>query len=387
MPSLSDVSIPVAIDQAKRSRNAILAWIREGKFTSGDKLPSEQALSQQLKMNNHSVRRGLAELKRAGIIINRPRVGNFVNDVRPRELVSQVAMILPDYLLKANYAGRSHPLIQIAFNELAGAFDRHSCAPQFYSFTLSEQLITEIAPLLKERGVRGALLWGGDTLEAEHIRAFADAGVLLAMQPYRPDLSMEGIVTVGSDKTPLVKQALAGLVERGHRHVLYVEYLRSAVRMSRILPEYCKQLPGGSSIRLDCAELDNTLQKVLDYSPIFEALAAPTRPTAIIIPDEVVAMTIFRYCYQHMLRIPQDLSMIALTDNTPDMHLVHLTAPNTIAIHHEVAGIMARSLKQMMDGRSPEVKNMLCCGQLVWKDSVASITPSNHASQSDQNAD
>ena len=63
----------------ERVRQAIAASIADGTYASGDKLPSEARLADELGVNRLTVRRAIEELARAGAVESRQGSGTFVS--------------------------------------------------------------------------------------------------------------------------------------------------------------------------------------------------------------------------------------------------------------------------------------------------------------------
>lgn len=73
----------------ERVRRAIAASIADGTYVSGDKLPSEARLADELGVNRLTVRRAIEELARAGAVESRQGSGTFVSAPIVRLPVSQ----------------------------------------------------------------------------------------------------------------------------------------------------------------------------------------------------------------------------------------------------------------------------------------------------------
>src|SRR3989338_11219966 len=58
--------------------DTLAAEIAQGRYASGDKLPTEAALSQRFGVNRHTVRHALAALAEAGTVHARRGAGGFV---------------------------------------------------------------------------------------------------------------------------------------------------------------------------------------------------------------------------------------------------------------------------------------------------------------------
>ena len=364
--------------RARQSRDAILAWLREGELSPGDKLPSESELSRRLKMNNYLVRRGLDDLKKAGVIINRPRVGNFLSDMRPQEMVLQLAILLPSFMTRLDYAGRSHPVVTSLHQQVMDVFGQNNCLPHIYTYDLIDQLITHIAPLLVERGVQGAILWGGAYVTPEHVKPFIDAGIKLVIYPHVPQVSNADVVSVGDDTTSLIEQSLQGLIDRGHRHILWADYeFRPPERPVDVAQKLCRQLDPQGKVNLQPILLHNEYDKPIDSSQLTAAINQAPRATAVVVPDEILATIVFRHCYQNHIRIPDDLSLLSLVDNAPDIHMVPLSAPNSVGLHYKMAQTMVQTLHQMINGEEPLIQGVSFSHRMIWRESVATINHSN----------
>lgn len=367
--------------KAATSRDTILAWIRKGKLQPGDKLPSEVALARQLKMNNHSVRRGLAELKKNGVIVNRPRIGNFVNEVQPRELLKHIALVVPDHMLNLASSTRPHPIAQALHRQAMQAFDQRRYSPITYGYTYSEQLRSEVAPLVAERSIQGVVLMGTSVTTAEDVQPLLDTGVSLVVYPALPALKRLGLTCIDYDNELTYCQIAHGLAERGHRRIVWGCYLNRLKHLAKPTDRAHREQAVRSAVVEAGLQPGRDVQIVrvynplagLDFSDLFAALETDPRPTAVVAPDEYVAAMLFRYCYERHIRIPDDLSIVSEVDNAPEMHAVPLTAPDTLALHEEIAGSLVTSLRQEMQGGETTRRTIICSSSIQWKQSVASV--------------
>ena len=76
--------------------NQIHELIKEGRFNSGDQLPSERELAEIFKVSRTSVREALRALETQGLVISRTGMGNFVADLPVESLVRSLAKFLID---------------------------------------------------------------------------------------------------------------------------------------------------------------------------------------------------------------------------------------------------------------------------------------------------
>lgn len=68
--------------------------IKEGRFKSGDQLPSERELAETFQVSRTSVREALRALEAHGLIVSRTGMGNFVADLPVESLVGPLAKLL-----------------------------------------------------------------------------------------------------------------------------------------------------------------------------------------------------------------------------------------------------------------------------------------------------
>ncbi len=68
--------------------------IREGKFKTGDQLPSERELAETFKVSRTSVREALRALETQGLVVSRTGTGTFIADLPIESLVAPLATLL-----------------------------------------------------------------------------------------------------------------------------------------------------------------------------------------------------------------------------------------------------------------------------------------------------
>ena len=79
--------VTVAVDAVQR----IVEMIRLGPYTPGDRLPSERALAERLKVSRTSIRDALRRLQTMGLLESRPGLGTFVKE--PTSAVIQASLV------------------------------------------------------------------------------------------------------------------------------------------------------------------------------------------------------------------------------------------------------------------------------------------------------
>jgi GntR family transcriptional regulator, arabinose operon transcriptional repressor len=357
-----------------QARDQILQRIEKGKYRPGERLPSEQALAEELSVNNRTIRRGLQELAEKGIIEKRSNVGNFVSGTTNRELLTQVAVFLPDYMghriVSSPIKGVSnHPVPGMVFNGIAQAFDPKRFAVSMLYYR-DEFFGTEVVQTAITRGLKGVILWPTHATDPQEVKRLLDAGIKVVLLSKVPQLSELGLGCVSIDSSTALVQALNGLYDRGHRKIVVGLYTVDAGHRSEInvIDAFCRQKGLGNAN--DLIENIPNHDSMVHYEAFSKFFERPTLPTAMILPDEFAACEVFRQCYQRNIRIPDDISMVALFDNTPHIHPVPLSAPDSVRLIIYSTELAGQYLIRLMSGDQPLEQDINLRCDIQWKASV-----------------
>jgi len=306
-------------------------------------------MASQLGLNHRTVRRGLEELVKAGVVEKRPRVGNFVKYVRPRELTMSVALVCPRYLLDQS---EQHPTIGALIGGACRSLDHRDYSVTTLSYRPG-CLWEDVGPTALERGVRALLLYPQRDIDPEELRRFEEAGI--------------HVVLAGSTSDPRVMDAAAGAVFATHgrafetamRMILSQGHTRVAVTFythfpelqqhEAILEKFCAEQPALGGLEQLVFRLPN--RQWSDYSYLERLLDRKPRPTALIVPDEVCAAEIFRMCYRRDIKIPDELSLVSLNNTTPLAFPVPLVSTNSPKDLSAVGSRAAEMIITLVDGR------------------------------------
>jgi len=72
----------------------IMSAIEQGEYQIGDKLPSERAIAEQMKVSRNSVREALSALQKLGAIESRAGTGTYIrNGVKNKFNIDQVVTL------------------------------------------------------------------------------------------------------------------------------------------------------------------------------------------------------------------------------------------------------------------------------------------------------
>lgn len=351
------------------ARDKILAWIQSGQFPSGSRLPSERELANQLSIDHRTVRRGLADLVASGLIVKRPRVGNFVRDIVAPEMLTQVGLVLPDYLL---HSEREHPaaaLIQKGANRVLDHAD-HAITSLWYH---RDRFWEDVGQKIVARRIRGVLVYMSSSESvALGLKRLVHAGVRVACIDHRPFLEGLDVFSVDIRPTLALRQLVEGLVLRGHRRIAVAYYLPwnllddAKKTLSEISAQHGLGDPENMLVPIpsDGYHAKNETLDVL--------LETSNRPTVIVAPDEFVVSYLFRQCHRRKITVPQDLSIAALLDNAPHSHPIPVTAPEALMLR--ATEIAAKQLDLMLRGKQCPESYIRLRSRIQWTQSVADLT-------------
>ncbi len=362
------------------ARDKVLSWIHSGRFAPGEKLPSEQSIGQELGVNHITVRRGLEDLSNAGLVIKRPRVGNFVAEISNQQLVTRIYVLFPDYMSSFLPAGEegsgevrraTHPVPGIILSQLCQAFSqrKYSITPLFYS---PNRFWVDSGAVAVERDAKGVIFYPSHTVKAEEIERILDAGIKVVLLREAPQLRHLGLFYIEQDHGTALSQILDKLLKLGHRNIAMVRFTErpDAQVLDDIATHYFKSA-GITDYEKNNFDLSNrdpadygALDKIFDRGENF--------PTAVVVPDGYVAWEFFSRCYERNIRIPRDISIAALANSNPHVLPFGLSAPDSVAGHIRSANFVADKLSCLLDGEELVERCMHLKNDVVFTKSISS---------------
>lgn len=355
--------------KSQRAYRQVLHWIRGGQLSAGERLPPEREIAGLLGINHLTVRRGLAQLVTEGVIVKRRNVGNFVVEGGQN---ASLALVIPSYL-HADVGG--HPWTGCVLSGACSSLDpmRHSLSTLYYS---SDRLWDDVGRALTNAGVRGILLVPDSSVTADQVRQLLAREIRVVSLHGSPQLAVLSLPTVQPDHAMALVQLVHGLHERGHRRVRVAAYTSNPMRHTLLttLRIALEQTAIGDpdEVLLDLPNARDVPLKQ-SYRVFEEALEANVRPTAIVVPDEFAAAELFQTCYRMGIRVPDDLSIAALSDLTPHAHAVPLTAPDSVTVARLTGQIAASRLTAQLQNDDTQQGQTLLRNDVIWRTSVATL--------------
>ncbi len=325
--------------------DTILQWIAEGSLTPGQKLPSEAELARRLGINSRTVRRGLAELVREGVIVKQHRVGNFVRRAAAGRFTTGIGVMLPAFLFRVE----SHAAPALFLRGMDQVLDPRRFSTHILPYD-KWRLWEDAGQLAVDKGVAGALLWPVVQVRRSHLKRLIEAGMKLVMIQPPEALKGQGVGWIGTDVHALMRQLLEGLVQRGHQRIVIMHYEREHLwSESRRAVEAVFARHGLGSPDKAIIELDNLANTQQVHQEMSARLGGDAPPTAVIVPDEIAANTVFQFCYARGIRVPDDLSLAAMGNYAPRLNPVPLAGPDSVATRLNVVAQATRYLTGLIE--------------------------------------
>ncbi len=342
------------------AREAILR-LRED--TRQARIPAERLLAEQLGMNHRTVRRALEELVAEGVIEKRARVGSFFCESTG---AIPLALVLPSYLLTP--AEGQHLMVGMALDAIHDVLDH-----RLYQITTipyrPDYFEEDAGQLILQRKIQGCLVVGHYRVSLPAVRKLMNAGVKIVLMTQHPALVNLGLPAIYDNIAPALGRLIDGLVERGRRRIAVVRYTQPRYASMDMALEMAARKHGLGAPDDFITWIANE-DSELDFRAFDALIQSKNRPDAIVVPDEVVAGRLFREAYRHHVRIPDDLYVAAVTDLSPAVHPVPLTAPDSITLARKRKTLAAQELLELMTGKPSAPVEITVQGAVIWREST-----------------
>ena len=358
-----------AIDPKRKSLVAseeIFRWVKTGRFSPGDRLPSERAMAKELGMNHLTVRRGLAELVSKGIVEKRPNVGNFVAS----RTVSETAIVLPKFVVQGS---SPHPFFSQIVAGVQATLDQKTSAMLILSYRPGH-LWEDVGPALTARQIGGVVLAPGADVTIEDVQRIRQAGIqVVLIKPSLP-LAPLRLMSVEVDVSGATAEVFDGILARGHRRIVIAQYASDPLLVSyRRLIDTIVQRWGSDEVQIKYIEISNT-ETTIDFSPLRRVFDDGPMPSVVMLYDEFMASAMFRYCYERDVRVPDDLSVASVLDSAPTLHPVPLAAADSATAGRQQGRLAAEYLLRLMASERPAERRVYVGCDVHWHASLATIT-------------
>lgn len=347
--SVMPVETPPTISVSGRVRyaqavNLLEKDLREHKYAQGDKLPALRELSVTMGMNHRTVRRGIEQLVQVGKLEVRPGVGVFVVDrsARPTRKTTRIALGCRRYMFSA---GKHHPMIS-AYLVGAHRFSTPDVSVQtmvYKGYNLAE----EIGETILAQDVDGFIACTGGVSAAD-VEFFARHRIPLVHCGHMA-LEHPWPVSIVQDIVSTLRQAMDHLRQLGHRRVAFIGWELSVDKgeihrqFDRMVFDY--QLGDVRDLHITMPDDEG-----LHWAKIESFFDIRPAPTAVIVHDEFLADVLLAGCRRRGIGVPENLSIVSLSDVAPFGHGLPLTAPDSVKVNGDMLFTACDLVDRMIQG-------------------------------------
>lgn len=284
--------------------------IQEGVFT-GDKLPTEVELAEQLGVSRETVRRAAEALQREGLLIKFRRRGTFTKlpagmpaKLQPAES-TLIGFLQADFYVGGDQeeavTRRTSALMLQGALEQAGRAGFDLIVRRAPSNKVS-QTFQNLHLRNRFRGVIFAS-YGEEKL----IRKVTGLGIPIILLDH--DLHLPQISSVRDDSFEGARQALHYLADLGHRRIAFANWHRTDLNPWRQMG-YRQGLRDKRLTRRRNWELEIELTEAGARQFVDQLLTLSPRPTAVFCFNNTLARLIIEALGRHGLEVPEDMSVM-----------------------------------------------------------------------------
>lgn len=349
--------------KARFAHQRVSEHVRElvsaGQLKPGDPLPSERELSRQFSLSHLTVRKGLAALVKEGLIERQIGRGTFVSDgktISSRPATQKTARRTIAFAI--SHQSTELPVVGHCLAGAREVFGQDEFALEVLG--IGDQGVDEpFFNILKEHHIEGLIFQG--YLGPQDCQIFSDMKfpvVSIGGNVGSPDI---GHIYLDTDR--LFDELIREIYRFGHRRIAMVRWaVPKEVFTSKAIK---RETVTDSSYESSCRRY-NLLSSVTEQYRIPPAgrpdpsvvkaqpmLEIESKPTCLIVNDEVMAAALMRDAEAMSIRVPDDLSIVALFDGTPHLYRVPLTAPMTQEAIGRRCKMAAELLSSMIEGHAP----------------------------------
>ena len=318
----------------------------------GDRLPSERQLASKFKIAHTTVRRALAQLVDAGQVERRVGLGTFVSDgkgaTREQKKQQTIALAIQESLSTRPIVGYCIQGAREVFSQDDFGIEVLGIGPDGFNDAFLR--------VLHRRRIEGLLYRGYlGTRDLAALRAARIPFVSLGV-----DILPNDVPQVALDYDHLLEQLVGQAFRAGHRSTAFigwrapqdaVETPRAPSRIGGAYERACRRFQGwdGAHRVAHLPAISEPEPALVDTAAVFDL---DPLPTCLIATDDTMAAALMRDLEVRGLRVPHDVSVAALFDNTPLAHRIPLTAASAPIEMPRGYAIAARMLREQMHGRT-----------------------------------
>ncbi len=313
-----------------------LRFAIENFFEDGQRFFTEKELIGQLKVSQVTVRRAVYDLVRDGLLERRVAKGSFVRK-RAGGAANQ------SFMVAVHLADWDSSFLNQLLRQTVGACNSKRLeARVFYSRQYGAMLGQE-GESWNQSDVSAAILISNPPDLAEELcRQYEAAGKPVVAVDTR--LPGERTHFVGTDNLAITRLGLDHLTQLGHEKICLLlnepEGIENVMLRAKYFEQECRKrkLSGWHVTHCGTKFWEDSHAKAYENMP--RVMALKPAPTAIFAFDDPGAWAALKWCSQHGIRIPEDLSVLGFANDKPSA----FTHPALTTIAHPIAEIASTAV-------------------------------------------
>ena len=212
------------------------------------------------------------------------------------------------------------------------------------------------------------LIFMSSNITEEHIREFKKSPVPIVLAGTIEDSAQ--IPSVNIDYEQAVKDAVASLADRGHKHIAMVSgSLQNAIIKTKMVPGYRKALEAANIPYNEeyLVETDMTYDDGIEA--LNQLMDLDNKPTAIFVNSDEAALGIIHAAQDRGISIPEELEVIS-SDNTRLSLMVRPRLTTVVQPLYDIGAVSMRLLTKLMNKEEVDESTVILPYRIEERDST-----------------
>ena len=337
-----------------------LRYAIEKYFEDGQRFFTEKELIEYLKVSQVTVRRAVYDLVGDGLLERRVAKGSFVRKPKPD---TGKALEIAIHLVDWDSSFLSHVL-----REILGVCQARSVNAKVFYSRQSGDILGRSGETWSQSDISAAILVATppDLANELYQRYEALNKPIVAVDSRAPG---EKAHFVGTDNLAITRIGLDHLTSLGHSRICFLlnepEASENVALRAKYFEEECKSRGlDGHVVRCGTQFWENSYNKAYGAMPQVLGL----KPTAVFAFDDSGAWAALKWCLNHDVRVPQDLSILGFANDKPSA----FTHPALTTIAHPIHDLATTAVDLVIN--PPETpQSRLFMPKLIVRESTAPV--------------
>ncbi len=353
----------------KKVKEEIKEKIEKGEIKPGEKILSFIKLAEYYDVSLITIRQAISELVNEGYLETNGRNGTYVKDIRNNK-TKTIVLIFQDIW--------KNPFINEIYSGIQKVLSVENYHTIFFNTESNIEKEIKILKEIEEKIVDGIIISpcisDKDSPSGYLIKRLKEKGIGVVFI----DIRIEGIESdyVATDNFKGGYIATEYLIKLGHKKIGIISVDMKINTVRERFEGYKKALNDyGIEFNKLFVKFSSSVHRSYEeigYLSGLELLNLSEAPTAIFCMSDVIAIGVYKACFDMGLKIPEDISIIGY-DNLKLSEYLH---PSLSTIHQqklEMGTEVAKILLKRIKGEQVEVKEIILQPELIERDSSCKL--------------